>query len=156
VDDDEIVLHLLTAALGESGIDCVWAQDGRAGLRRLSEEILSLDLLVTDLVMPDLPGDALVLAVRELGGERELPIVVVSSHLDPARAKALRAAGADAVVDKSHGLASVAAVARDLLIARGRMRPSGSPEEVPAAHAIAEPAPAGRSIGRIALERQRG
>jgi CheY-like chemotaxis protein len=121
VDDDPIVLTILTSLLDELGIECVQARDGRSGLRRLSEDLLTLDLLVTDLMMPDLSGDALVMAVRVLGGERELPIVVASAFLDPARAQALRVAGADAVVDKSSGLGPVAAAVRSLLAARGQL-----------------------------------
>jgi CheY-like chemotaxis protein len=121
VDDDPIVLAILASMLDELGIDCVQARDGRSGLRQLTEDMLSVDLLVTDLIMPDLGGDALVMAVRDLGGERDLPIVVVSAYLDAERAQALRIAGADAVVDKGNGLAPVVAAARSLLAARGRL-----------------------------------
>lgn len=120
MDDDPVVLHILSALLDEHGIEAVPASSGRAGLRALSEEILSLDLLITDLNMPDLTGDALVLAVRELGGERDLPILVLSSGVDPEHVRALRMAGADAVVDKGAGLAPVTAAALSLLAARGR------------------------------------
>lgn len=121
VDDDPVVLAILSSLLDELGVECLQATDGRSGLRRLTEDLLDIDLLVTDLVMPELGGDALVMAVRELGGERDLPIVVVSSFLDADRTHALRIAGADAVVDKSRGLAPVAAAARSLLLARGQL-----------------------------------
>ncbi len=121
MDDDPFVLAFLAELLDECGIDTVRADGGRTGLQLLSEELASVDLLVTDLVMPDLAGDALVLAVRELGASRDLPIVVASSFLDEARAEALRQAGADAVVDKARGLGPVAAAARTLLAARGQL-----------------------------------
>lgn len=124
VDDDPIVLHVLAALLDECGIDSVRVSDGHAGLRMLTEELQGLDLLVTDLIMPGLSGDALVMAVRDLGGERDLPILVASSFIDEARAWALKVAGADAVVDKGSGLAPVVAAARSLLAARGRMEAS--------------------------------
>ena len=144
VDDDPVVRHVLSALLDEDGIECVHAADGREGFRVLSEELLSLDLLVTDLVMPNLSGDALVLAVRELGGERELPILVASGHLDGERREALRIAGADSVVDKSGGLAPVAAAARALLAARGRLPPC-----------LEQSGPAPVALGRIGLTRKR-
>ena len=131
VDDDPIVLAILASMLDELGVDCVQAHDGRSGLRQLTDDLLTLDLLVTDLQMPDLTGDALVLAVRELGGERDLPIVVASAFLDPDRAEALRVAGANAVVDKADGLAPVVAAARSLLAARGRL--DSAPGELEAA-----------------------
>lgn len=144
VDDDPVVLQILSALLDELGIECLHAADGRQGLRRLSEELLSLDLLVTDLIMPDLTGDALVLAVRELGGERDLPIVVASAYVAPEQAEALRVAGANAVVDTSGGLAPVASAARELLLARGHLRP-----RAPAADRAPVP------VGRIGLTRAR-
>jgi len=118
VDDDAVVLHVLSAALDEIGVECVHARDGRTALRLLAEELLSLDLLVTDLMMPGLGGEALVMAVRELGGERDLPILVTSAYVEPERAEALRVAGVDAVVDKGQGLAPVVAAVRELLAAR--------------------------------------
>jgi CheY-like chemotaxis protein len=143
VDDDPVVLHILSALLDECGIDTVRVTDGRAGLQRLTDELPGLDLLVTDLVMPGLTGDALLLAVRELGGERDLPILVASGYLDEARAGALRAAGADAVIDKCDGLAPVAAAARSLLAARGRL---GSAEVVAASPSV--------TLARIGLTRR--
>jgi CheY-like chemotaxis protein len=149
VDDDPFVLHVLSALLDEAGIDCVQASNGRDGLRRLSDELLTLDLLVTDLVMPELGGDALVLAVRELGGERDLPIVVASAHLDRARAEALRDAGADVVVDKSSGLQPVADAARALLSARGRLAdPEREGAEGTGSHRL--------PVARIAIRRVAG
>ncbi|HYD42159.1 MAG TPA: response regulator [Anaeromyxobacter sp.] len=156
VDDDPIVLAILSSLLGELGIECVQARDGRSGLRQLTEDLLSLDLLVTDLNMPDLTGDALVLAVRELGGEHDLPIVVASSFLDAGRAEALRVAGANAVVDKSRGLGPVAAAARSLLAARGQL--DSAPGELEAAlQSVAEAAPRTTPVPlfRIPLARAR-
>lgn len=139
------MLHVLTALLHEGGIDCVGASNGRDGLRRLSDELLTLDLLVTDLIMPELGGDALVLAVRELGGERDLPIVVASGYLDRARTEALRDAGADVVVDKSSGLQPVADAALALLSARGRLVPDRE-------ESVAQ----GLPVARIAIRRSGG
>lgn len=154
VDDDAVVRELLASLLEEAGIDCVLAQDGRSGLRRLTDDLLSLDLLVTDLMMPDLGGDALVMAVRELGGEHDLPIVVASSFLDPDRAEALRVAGANAVVDKSRGLGPVAAAARSLLAARGQLDPApGELESALQGAAEAERHPTPVPLFRIPLAR---
>ncbi len=126
------MLHVLSAMLDECGIDTERVSDGRAGLQLVADELPGLDLLVTDLVMPGLTGDALVLAVRELGGEPPLPILVGSCYLDEARAGALRLAGADAVVDKCGGLAPVVAAARALLARSGRLAPPGvEPEGAP-------------------------
>jgi len=125
VDDDPFVLAFLSELLAECGIETLRASDGRIGLQVLADELPAIDLLVTDLVMPELGGDALVMAVRELTAERDLPIVVASSFLDEERARALRIVGADAVVDKQGGLAPVVAAARSLLASRAGVAVDG-------------------------------
>ncbi len=156
MDDDPFVLAFLAELLAECGIDTVRADGGRTGLQLLSEELASVDLLVTDLVMPDLAGDALVLAVRELGADRDLPILVASSFLDEERTRALRDAGADAVVDKGTGLGPVAAAARALLAARQRRATEVQPEVEPVDGRT--PLPDGVSVPlfRIGLRRRTG
>lgn len=129
IDDDPAVLKVLTAALAARSIDVVVARDGISGLRTLVDELLSLDLLVTDLVMPTLSGASLVRTIRQLGGERDLPIVVVSGALDAERTAELRAAGADAVVEKQQGPLVIAEMAAGLLAAR---RPRPAPRPAPA------------------------
>lgn len=141
IDDEPTVLSVLSATLAARGIDVIVARDGLSGLRALVDELLTLDVLVTDLVMPHLSGVALVKTIRQLGGERDLPIVVVSGALDPARVAELRAAGADAVVGKEQGPLVIAEVAAGLVAAR---RPA--PRRV-------DPV---RPLGRIALERAQG
>jgi CheY-like chemotaxis protein len=160
VDDDPVVLAILSSLLEELGIDCVQARDGRSGLRQLTEDLLDLDLLVTDLIMPDLGGDALVMAVRELGGERDLPIVVASSFLDADRAHALRVAGADVVVDKSRGLGPVASAVRTILAARGQLDdeldlPVLAPEDVEAEGPAPEKGAPSVPLFRIGLAKAR-
>lgn len=123
VDDDPFVRHALGSRLDAAGIDCLHADSGRIALQRLSEERDGIDLLVTDLVMPDVAGDALILAVREAGGDRDLPIVVVSGCVDAECARALREAGADVVVDKASGLGPVVAAVRWVVAESGRVRP---------------------------------
>ncbi len=154
VDDDPFVLEILSALLDRCGIDTVRADDGRSGLRVLSEELLSLDLLVTDLVMPNLSGDALLMAVRELGGERDLPILVTSACVDADLAQALRVAGADAVVDKRNGLEPVAAAAWSLLAARGLVdaEPRSGAHQLASPEAVAEAQPV--PLFRIGLARR--
>ena len=119
VDDDPFVLAILSELLDECGINTVRASDVGIGLQVLSEEASSVDLLVTDLVMPELGGDALVMAVRELGSEATCHR---GGQLLPRRGsgRALRGVGADAVIDKAGGLAPVVAAARSLLAARAQ------------------------------------
>lgn len=108
VDDDALARGLLADALAGRGFGVVAERDALAGLLRLAEEIFSLDVLVTDVVMPEVDGEELVRRVREVGGERDLPIVAVTACEDPAVAARLRACGVDAVLAKRIGPEGIA------------------------------------------------
>lgn len=143
IDDDPAAAKVIAAALEAAGVDVVTAADGLAGLRVLVDELLYLDLLVTDVVMPALSGVALVRTIRQLGGELELPILAVSGALDAGLAAELRAAGANEVAEKALGPVEIAERAAALLATRRR--------EPTAARARLEAAESGVALGRIAL-----
>jgi CheY-like chemotaxis protein len=111
IDDDQLVCRMLADAFTRRGFEAVTAPDGEAGLRRLIDELLALDLVVMDLVMPGIDGEELVHRVRHLGGEHDLAIVVASAHLTPEARDRLDAMGADAVIDKAVGPDRIAELA---------------------------------------------
>jgi CheY-like chemotaxis protein len=117
------------------------AADGLSGLRQLADHVLDLDVLVTDVEMPTLGGEALVRTIRHLGGERDLPILVVSGALDDPRTARLLAAGADACLEKRGGSAAVVDAARRLVAARR------------ASEGLAPATPWARPLARIPLRR---
>jgi uncharacterized protein (TIGR02266 family) len=111
VDDDGLVRRMLAEALQGRGFEVLTARDGEEGLRVVAEELLTLDLLVTDVKMPGMGGEAFVRTIREQGGESELAILVAAGGVDAALERRMTLAGADAVVDKSVGPELVAQAA---------------------------------------------
>lgn len=69
VDDDHLAAQMLADALPDRGFDAIIEHGGRSGLHRLVDELLGLDLVITDVVMPELDGETLIHTVRHLGGE---------------------------------------------------------------------------------------
>lgn len=126
VDDDLLARRMLGDVLASRGFEVIAAGDGAAGLRVLSEELLDLDLLVTDLRMPYLDGERLLRLIREAGGERDLAILVVTGGVDGGLERRLLEAGADAVVEKGGDLARIGEVARTVVLRR-RAQPPGFP-----------------------------
>jgi uncharacterized protein (TIGR02266 family) len=120
VDDDALVRTMLADALAARGFEVLLAADADAGMRTLSEELLALDLLVTDVHMPGTDGEGFIRTIRTAGGEAELAIVVVSGQVAPGDEERLAAAGADAVLDKALG-AELLAQAADAALERKRM-----------------------------------
>lgn len=95
VEDDENVLHLVSAYLEHEGYEVVQAGDGRIGLAEAERHLP--DLLVVDLMLPGLSG--LELASR-LKASRKLPIVMLTSKGEEQDVLAGFDAGADDYLTK--------------------------------------------------------
>lgn len=123
VDDDRLARRMLSDALESRGFEVVTARDGAEGLHTIAEQLLTLDVLVTDARMPGMDGETFVRTIRRQGGESELAILVASAGADAALEAAMASAGADAVVDKSVGPELVAQAA-DAALERKRLAAS--------------------------------
>jgi two-component system alkaline phosphatase synthesis response regulator PhoP len=95
VEDDENVLHLVSAYLEHEGYEVVQAGDGWIGLAEAERRLP--DLLVVDLMLPGLSG--LELASR-LKASRKLPIVMLTSKGEEQDVLAGFDAGADDYLTK--------------------------------------------------------
>lgn len=124
VDDDDLARRMLGAILRLEGFQVVTADDGLAGLRALVDEVLDLDVLVTDVRMPGMDGAELVRRVRQVGGERDLGIVVVTAA--PPDAAHLSRLGVDAVIGKTDGVDAIAAAVDMASMRAARARRAGS------------------------------
>jgi len=80
VEDDLIVRALLTKRLRAAGHSVEAAQDGREGLRLARQG--RPDLILTDWLMPEMDGPALVAAVREDPELRGTYVIVLTSKDD--------------------------------------------------------------------------
>jgi signal transduction histidine kinase/DNA-binding response OmpR family regulator len=76
VDDDPMVLELLEAVLMPQGFTILKARNGREGLRLARER--RVDLIVLDLLMPDLDGFQVVEELKRLPLTAGIPIVVLT------------------------------------------------------------------------------
>ncbi len=76
VDDDRLNRRVLTGMLGGLGHEVVQATSGQEALSLLDE---SIDLVLTDVMMPGLDGFATTRAIRQTPGYAELPIIIVTT-----------------------------------------------------------------------------
>ena len=84
VDDSQIARRRLVGLFKQMNIECVVAQDGREALDRLHELAAlppeeGVNLVVSDIEMPQLDGYALTRAIRETPSLRRLKVVLHSS-----------------------------------------------------------------------------
>lgn len=87
VEDDSSVRELLRVLLQHEDLEIIEAKDGLEGL--LKAEFNKPDLMVVDLMMPDVDGERLISQVKSSESTKLVPVVVVSGKyeaLDQCRA----------------------------------------------------------------------
>ncbi|MDF7805801.1 response regulator [Pontiellaceae bacterium B12219] len=77
IDDDETIRSVFSRFLKGKGFDVVVAADGRQGLRTLEEQ--AVDLVITDIMMPETDGLEVVMAIR--GKEPSIPVIAISGGM---------------------------------------------------------------------------
>lgn len=98
VDDSETVRQVLQMTLTNAGFDVVEAEDGVDAMQKLSDG--QIDMLITDLNMPNMDGLELIKKVREEGHHRFTPIVMLTTESSEEKKLAGREAGASGWIVK--------------------------------------------------------
>ena len=78
VDDDARNIFAITSALESAEVEVVYAENGRVSLERL-EDTPGIDLVLMDIMMPEMDGYAATRAIREMDQFRTLPIIAVTA-----------------------------------------------------------------------------
>jgi CheY-like chemotaxis protein len=99
VDDDPRNVFALTAALEQHGFDVMSADNGVAGIRVL-EQHRDVALVLMDVMMPELDGNATIAAIRNMSLHADLPIIAVTAKAMPEDRQRTLAAGANDYVTK--------------------------------------------------------
>ena len=98
-DDSETVLLMLQRRLEMEGYEVVTATDGVEALDRLRElGPKEPDVILLDAMMPNKSGTEVLEEIRGRGSE--IPVVMISAHLDAQEPERMRKLGATDVVPK--------------------------------------------------------
>lgn len=101
VDDDPIVLDLLSVVLKQQGHDdVVVAASGRAALEILDRDEGRFDVLVLDIAMPEMDGVTLCRKVRQLPLYVDTPIIMLTAQSDRRSIESAFGAGANDYIAK--------------------------------------------------------
>jgi two-component system chemotaxis response regulator CheY len=87
VEDEPDLQHLLKIFLSKAGYEIQLASDGAQGLQKVQES--RPDLIVTDIMMPNMDGLEMIHEIRKTIPKEELPIIVSSAVAPDAASQAL-------------------------------------------------------------------
>jgi DNA-binding response OmpR family regulator len=100
IDDDPDLLVLLSKMLSRIGAPPKTAQNGTEGLKMLNNELY--DLLILDLMLPDMDGFDILAKVREDTRHNDMPVLILSALADPNTIRTGYDMGADGYLTKPY------------------------------------------------------
>ncbi|MCB2201343.1 response regulator [bacterium] len=80
VDDSPTVVKFVSFSLKTGGYNVVTACDGMDAIEKISNSSENVDLVITDLNMPNLDGYGLIETLRQNDQHRNTPIIILSSE----------------------------------------------------------------------------
>lgn len=98
IEDDPEIRHLLSVVLDGEGREVIAVEDG-ASARRVMDEG-RLDMVLLDLILPDLDGRTLLTDLRERPATATVPVVVVTARTEQDLRDDCYALGADVYIEK--------------------------------------------------------
>lgn len=98
VDDSSTVRQMLRFTLQDAGYEVIEAVDGKDALEKLQTE--NVEMLITDLNMPEMNGIELIRKVRRSPGNRFVPIIMLTTESQEAKKKEGKEAGASGWIVK--------------------------------------------------------
>jgi CheY-like chemotaxis protein len=102
LDDSAITLEMEKAVLEERGYQVATASN-LLEFQQLVEKFAP-EVILTDLMMPDISGKDIVRVLKQDFHTERIPIVIFSSKTDDELAEIAEQAGADGYLSKSHGI----------------------------------------------------
>ena len=93
VDDSPSMRQMVSVTLRSAGHDVVEAVDGKAALD-IANRQPAMDLVITDINMPNMDGLTLVRELRQLARYRNVPLLVLTTEASSQKKQEGKAAGA--------------------------------------------------------------
>jgi CheY-like chemotaxis protein/phosphoribosyl 1,2-cyclic phosphodiesterase len=118
VDDETNLRHLVVKALESDGYVLSEAANGRDGLRLAREQ--KPDLVILDLVMPELGGLDVLKAIRANPETEAIPVLIITAHPDEASIRAGFDHGATDYLTKPFAVPQLSARVRACLARAGK------------------------------------
>ena len=112
-DDSASMRQMVTFTLRQAGFEVLEGVDGKDALGKLTGA--TVQMVITDLNMPNMDGIELIRQVRALPAYKYIPIIMLTTESDDAKKMAGRAAGASGWITKPFKVEQLVAVTRKFL-----------------------------------------
>ena len=113
VEDEKNIRDLVCLHLGLEGYECVPVGDGKEAMMLASEK--PFDLIILDLMLPNMDGVTITRAIRRHGPNREAPILMLTARREEADKVMGLDSGADDYLTKPFGVRELVARAAALM-----------------------------------------
>lgn len=113
VDDSASVRQMVSFTLRQHGLEIIEAANGSEALAKLSKK--SINMLITDVNMPELDGISLVRKVRENTSYKFIPIIILTTEFTSEKKHEGRTAGATGWIVKPFKPDQLLAVVKKVL-----------------------------------------
>ena len=127
VDDTKVIREVVSRLLIKEGHEVRPVENGKKGIEAFRKE--AFDLVLTDVVMPDMSGLDVLAAIRHVN--KEIPVIVMSATFNPAN---FRETSNTAFVSKTGGINRLMDTIRIYLPPAHRHEPV--PARGPSAHGL--------------------
>jgi len=114
IDDNKEILNALSDFLKKKKYDVVSASDGLDGLKSLESQKQRFDLVITDLVMPNISGVGLISIIKNKFPD--IPVIAITGWGEHPEALAIEAK-ADRILEKPFELSELDTLIMELLSA---------------------------------------
>ncbi|MFH1643287.1 MAG: response regulator [Patescibacteria group bacterium] len=92
IEDDEVMINLISRKLSQEGYEVHIARDGVEGLEMI--KTVKPDLILLDIVMPRMDGMEVMEKINEDEEMKKIPIVIISNSGQPVEIKRIKELGA--------------------------------------------------------------
>jgi two-component system chemotaxis response regulator CheY len=98
VDDSASMRQLISFTINDAGYEVVVAENGKDALEKVAKA--KIDLVITDLNMPEMDGITFIKSLRDRPEFRYVPIIMLTTEAQDAKKQEGRAAGASGWIVK--------------------------------------------------------
>jgi signal transduction histidine kinase/DNA-binding response OmpR family regulator len=113
VDDEEYILNADKAMLNELGYDVLLANGGKEAIRVFDEHKDRINLLILDLIMPDMGGEVVYDRIKAV--KPDIPVILSSGYSIEGQAESILKKGCDGFIQKPYNLNQLAQKIKEIL-----------------------------------------